>query len=348
MKIENSTVNLYAKSSDKEQLRYRKSETKYGKVQNKATSGEDNLKNEFINDIKKQLEPLNQTMEGIQNKQITNNDDENWKMSDRDFEQLTLLEELLSKLTGKKIRFLKPESYSIDDSKYDPFVHQAISFGGVNITHEEIAFEKSSTFQFDASGSVTTSDGRNIDFELNIQESRNLSFNYSRTTVQGSMVDPLVINFNGELPKLTDKKYSFDIDFDGKEDQISFLTKGSGFLAFDSNNDGIINDGSELFGPKSGSGFADLAEYDQDNNGWIDENDDIFNGLRIWMKDEDGNDQLFALGEKGIGAIYLGAAASHFDLLGEDYKRDGRIKESGVYLDENGKAGSVHHVDLQL
>ncbi len=37
-----------------------------------------------------------------------------------------------------------------------------------------------------------------------------------------------------------------------------------------------INDGSELFGTSSGDGFKDLATYDEDENGWIDENDSIF------------------------------------------------------------------------
>ena len=77
----------------------------------------------------------------------------------------------------------------------------------------------------------------------------------------------------------------FDIDADGEEESISYLQGGSGYLALDKNGDGVINDGSELFGTKSGDGFADLAEYDADGNGWIDENDPIFDKLLIWAKD---------------------------------------------------------------
>ena len=68
----------------------------------------------------------------------------------------------------------------------------------------------------------------------------------------------------------------------------------------------MINDGNELFGTKSGDGFKDLAKYDKDRNGWIDEADDIFDDLRIWTKDEQGNDKLLTLKEAGVGAIYLG------------------------------------------
>lgn len=57
--------------------------------------------------------------------------------------------------------------------------------------------------------------------------------------------------------------------------------RGSGFLALDRNQNGVVDDGSELFGTQSGDGFAHLALYDQDSNGWIDANDPVFDKLRI-------------------------------------------------------------------
>lgn len=65
---------------------------------------------------------------------------------------------------------------------------------------------------------------------------------------------------------LTEAKYNFDLDSDGREDLISFVRPGSGFLALDLNGDGRVNDGRELFGPATGDGFAELARYDQDGN----------------------------------------------------------------------------------
>ena len=44
------------------------------------------------------------------------------------------------------------------------------------------------------------------------------------------------------------------------------METGNAFLSLDKNSDGIINDGSELFGAASGNGFADLAKYDEDGN----------------------------------------------------------------------------------
>jgi hypothetical protein len=45
--------------------------------------------------------------------------------------------------------------------------------------------------------------------------------------------------------------------------------------------DGRVNDGRELFGPRTGDGFAELAAYDDDGNNWIDENDGIHDNLSI-------------------------------------------------------------------
>lgn len=52
------------------------------------------------------------------------------------------------------------------------------------------------------------------------------------------------------------------------------------------------------FGPATRQSFAGLAAYDEDGNQWIDENDSIYQNLRIWSKDAGGRDQLVGLGER--------------------------------------------------
>lgn len=116
----------------------------------------------------------------------------------------------------------------------------------------------------------------------------------------------------------------------------------------DKNNDNKVNNGKELFGPQTGKGFQELSEYDSDNNGWIDENDDIFDKLRIWTKDSEGNDQLFALGQKGIGAIYLGNVDTSFDIKDSLNQMNGRIQKTGLFLKECGTVGTIQHIDLAL
>ena len=204
---------------------------------------------------------------------------------------------------------------------------------------------------FHANGRACTEDGRTIDFNINILMSRSYMeyMNVSIPTMADALCDPLVVNIGSDTADVRDQTFKFDLDADGSEDEISMLGKGSGFLALDKNGDGKINDGSELFGTKSGDGFGDLREYDSDGNGWIDENDDVFSKLKVWCKDENGKDILMDLKEADIGAIFLGEQQTEFSLGGADGYRDGVIRSTGVFLREStGAAGTVQHVDLSL
>ncbi|MDE7324941.1 MAG: hypothetical protein K2N63_01470 [Lachnospiraceae bacterium] len=223
--------------------------------------------------------------------------------------------------------------------------------GGHRILTTHYYYEEKENTSFYTSGTVKTGDGRTIEFDIEAEMSRRFS---EHTTVQidygaVQLMDPLVINLDGGTAEVSDQKFYFDIDCDGKQDNISLLQQGCGFLALDRNGDGKINDGSELFGAKSGNGFADLAVFDMDGNGWIDEKDEIFNHLRIWTKDDAGNDKLVALGVAGVGAIYLGHVASKFSLNSkEDNSTNAVVRESGLFLHENGKAGIIQQVDLAV
>jgi hypothetical protein len=91
------------------------------------------------------------------------------------------------------------------------------------------------------------------------------------------------------------------------------------WLVLDRDGDGVINDGSEMFGnatpqpqPAAGTrrnGFLALAQYDDDGNGTVDEKDPIFAELRLWQDaDHDGVSQpseMHALTELGVAGISL-------------------------------------------
>jgi hypothetical protein len=161
-----------------------------------------------------------------------------------------------------------------------------------------------------------------------------------------ALKDPLVINFSGTAAQLTQRDFSFDIDADGTEEQISFVAPGSGFLALDKNNDGQINDGSELFGTASGNGFGDLSVYDLDGNNWIDENDAVYQNLRIWTKNSEGNDQLIALGKAGVGALYLGHIETLFSVKDDENGLLGQVRETGLAIMESGQVITMQQIDL--
>lgn len=202
---------------------------------------------------------------------------------------------------------------------------------------------------FSSIGKVTTADGKEICFSLEVGMSHAFyqyyEEEYSITQFQ-RVCDPLVINFDTDVASLSDQKVFFDIDADGEEDEVSMLGSGSGYLALDQNGDGTINDGSELFGPQSGNGFADLAVYDEDQNGWIDENDSVWNKLLIRCQDTNGRELLYTLKEKGVGAICLQNTGTEFALNNAENVSNGYLRSTGIFLYENGMAGTVQHLDL--
>lgn len=225
------------------------------------------------------------------------------------------------------------------------------SMGMQMVTSEQTYFyqEQEST-SFSAQGTVVTADGRQIDFNVDVGMSRSFYEEVTQRTIgwEPTMCDPLVINLDTDVAQVSDQKFYFDLDCDGQEDEISLLGPGSGFLALDLNGDGIINDGSELFGTASGNGFYDLSKYDLDGNGWIDEADDIFDKLQIWVPSADGKGTCYKLKDMGVGAICLQNVKTDFDLKNGEGDYNGRIRNSGIFLMESGSVGTVQHVDLAM
>lgn len=226
------------------------------------------------------------------------------------------------------------------------------SIGGTlwnQTTDTYFAIQESESTTFESTGCAITADGREINFDVSFTMSRSFAAEYASSEFmqyEQVLTDPLVIQLDSNPVSLSDQHFYFDLDCDGSKEEISSLGAGGAFLAYDKNNDGIINDGSELFGTKSGNGFFDLAQYDSDSNGWIDEADEIYDKLKVWYKDENGNDKLLNLKEADIGAIYLGSEKTQFSLNDKDNNVNGLMRRSGIFLRESGTSGTISQIDL--
>ncbi len=220
---------------------------------------------------------------------------------------------------------------------------------GLDYQEEHVHHEKEDV-DFTARGVIRTADGKEINFSLRLEMSREAVESSSlRIRAGDALKDPLVINFDGNAAQLTGQSFAFDIDSDGTDETLPGLGQGRGYLALDLNDDGMINDGSELFGPQSGNGFQELAAYDTDGNQWIDENDAVFGRLAVLTRDENGITALHNLRSLGIGALYLPNRSTSFDL--KEQTGDGllgRIRASGIFIRDDGTAGTVQQIDLKV
>ncbi len=201
---------------------------------------------------------------------------------------------------------------------------------------------------FTSSGSIALENGETISFTLSLRQAQSHSYEYSESLriEERPMTDPLVINFGATTAQLTDTLFEFDLAGNGETSQYAMLGSGSGYLVLDRNGNGKVDDGSELFGPQTGSGFAELAQYDDDGNRWIDSNDDIFSSLSVWVQTSDGGQALRSLEEVGVKALYVDSADDQFTLTNSQGVPLGQIKSSGIYLTTEGEVRTLEELDL--
>ncbi|MEW6692809.1 MAG: hypothetical protein AB1340_08250 [Pseudomonadota bacterium] len=273
--------------------------------------------------------------------------------------RLRVLAALIERITGQVLRLAKapvspeegvggeaPPAASTPPTRPG----EAVQDGPVRIDRSALSLRMEyEAVTFQAQGMVQTADGHSISFELGFTLERSF---FELTAVSSSEVrerlkDPLVISLNGPAA-LGAGRFGFDLDADGQAENLPGLAAGQGFLALDRNGDGRINDGRELFGATSGDGFAELSSLDGDGNGWIDAGDAAFDRLRVWLDAGSGGGRLASLRELGIGALSLTALATPFERRDADQTLLAKLRQSGVWLAEDGRAGLIQQLDLAV
>ncbi len=210
-------------------------------------------------------------------------------------------------------------------------------------------YRESASVTFETVGQIQTEDGRTIDFtmQMEMHESYEERFEATAQNVEVIMTDPLVINLSDAPIGIADRTWKFDLDADGFEDELYSLSEGAGYLVYDRDGSGTIDDGTELFGAQTGDGFAELAAFDRDRSGWIDEADAIYSKLKVWVKNDRGEDRMVGLKEAGVGAIYLGSVAAQFAYRSEtEHATQAAVRSAGFYLSEDGTAHQMAQIDF--
>ncbi|MFH0782319.1 MAG: hypothetical protein V2B20_10275 [Pseudomonadota bacterium] len=244
-----------------------------------------------------------------------------------------VLSQLTERMIGKSVRIIEVTDNPVQSVKWAELTYATV-------------YRQEERINFSAQGRVQTTDGREIAFNLGLSMERNTIVTDSASIGFPTFIDPLVLQFEAAPAFLGDSIFLFDLNGDGVKEQLACPGKGCGFLAFDRNNDGIINNGLELFGPTTGAGFCELADLDKDANQWIDENDPIFDSLMIWSPDGLGGESLRSLREAGVGAISVVHSGSTFQLENSAGNILGTVKASGIFLTEAGEVRSLQEIDL--
>jgi len=199
---------------------------------------------------------------------------------------------------------------------------------------------------------------RTIKFDYEVTEEGEVVITNILTIFRGG----LVLDLDGNGLEM-DKSIQFDMDLDGTPEEVGWMGAGDGLLVMDLNNDGIINDASEVVGEhfQGGSnGIDDIGRYfsggheallwmDSNDDGVIDANDEAYQELRVWV-DENGDGvtddgELKTLTDLGISSIDIESfyedQDSKYDGSWEDVN-DNIIDREGSFTRDDGTTGSIY------
>ena len=147
-------------------------------------------------------------------------------------------------------------------------------------------------------------------------------------------VTPIVLDLdgNGITTTAAANGVNFDLTATGTASQVGWVGQGDGLLVRDINGDGVINDGTELFGgatqlqngQRAGDGFRAMADLDSNGDGQLGSGDAAFSELKLWVDaDHDGltdDGELKGLADFGVVSINLdfakGSTVDNGNLLG--------------------------------
>ncbi|MDT0604730.1 hypothetical protein [Thalassotalea castellviae] len=195
----------------------------------------------------------------------------------------------------------------------------------------------------------------NGEFNINGQHLK-MDYSFAISTEQTSyssiemtaaaLKDPLVVQFGKRSIGEIKDHHSFDINRDGNLDNLPVFSGDVGYLVYDKNQNLKADDGSELFGPQTGHGFNELAELDSNGNGFIDNEDEVFEHLYLWQPEKSNN--MLSLSDANILAINTSAIDTPFSFYDTQGNIMAEMRRSSFAISTDGVGKGVHQIDVRI
>ena len=169
-----------------------------------------------------------------------------------------------------------------------------------------------------------------IDYEKGIKEGVSEEFALAAVRVfeqiPCNVSDPIVVDLDGDGLELLpiSQGTNFDLYATGSRQAVAWVAPDDALLVMDRNGNGLIDNGSELFGNLDGihrDGFSHLADLDSNRDGVLTAQDAEFAKLALW-KDANSNGtteagELAFLNQINAGTIHLDARESSLVSAGQ-------------------------------
>ncbi|WP_343570495.1 calcium-binding protein, partial [Acinetobacter sp.] len=170
-------------------------------------------------------------------------------------------------------------------------------------------------------------------------------------------VDPLILDLNGNGIETNGLEggVKFELNTSGLQVKTGWVSSNDGLLVWDRNNDGHINDASELFGNHvlmndgsiSQNGFAALSDLDTNKDNSVSSDDEAFKNLRVWRDlNQDGisqENELFTLNDLDIKSLSL-----NYSDVNTNLENGNIISQTGTYEKNDGSSHIMGDVNFAI
>ncbi|MBF0163883.1 MAG: FG-GAP repeat protein [Magnetococcales bacterium] len=201
-------------------------------------------------------------------------------------------------------------------------------------------------FEFDDNWTVNLDSANQNGFTYNVYTAHGVTVWVETTMTNTTVLDPLVLDLDGDGVELVDSLVYFDMVGQGNLQKTGWVAPDDGLLALDANHDGVINDATELFSERmfddAHSGMAALSRFDDNLDHLLDAHDAAWSDLLVWRDaNQDGVSQAGELG----GLAHHGIASIVLEIhVNGAWQGENQVLTDALFTRSDGQTGGIHEV----